>query len=71
MPHCAKNVTEPVLKSLRCDCATSECKTLACKYRKNLVQCSDSCSCVNLNCENPYKKDEDDSESGNSTENSI
>ena len=62
MPPCAKTAPEAVTKSLRCDCATSECKTLACKCKKNFRPCSDYCSCNNSNCENPYNKDEGDKE---------
>ena len=75
MAPCAKSAPEAVTKSLWCDCSKSECKTLACKCRKNLRPCSDYCSCVNSNCENPYNEvkdaseEEDDSESDSETEN--
>ena len=62
MPPCAKTAPEAVTKSLRCDCSKSECKSLACKCRKNLRPCSEYCSCVNSNCENPYNEVEDDCE---------
>ena len=62
MPSCAKIAPEAVTKSLKCDCSKSECKTQACKCRKNLRPCSIYCSCVNNNCENPYNEVEDDCE---------
>ena len=70
MPSCAKIAPEAVTKSLKCDCSKSECKTQACKCRKNLRPCSIYCSCVNNNCENPYNEvdDEGDSESEYETE---
>ena len=62
MPPCAKTAPEAVTKSLLCDCSKSECKSLACKCRENLRPCSEYCSCVNSNCENPYNEVEDDCE---------
>ena len=59
----AKTAPDAVTKILRSDCATSECKILACKCRKNFTPWSYYCSDNNSNCENPYKIDEDDSDS--------
>ena len=60
-----KPAPDVVVKSIRCNCTTSQCKTFACKCKKNSRPCTEFCNCVNTTCQNHLddSSHEDDSES--------
>ena len=60
MPPNALPAPDSVLKSISCNCDVSQCKTLACKCRKNSRPCTDFCKCSESKCHNDCAESSDE-----------
>ena len=49
-----------VVRSTRCSCVVSRCKTAACSCSSAGLQCSHFCGCQEQGCENKWNQDEED-----------
>ena len=64
MPRGCKTAPDEVLKSTRCNCESSHCKTLACSCSMANMPCSEFCGCQ----ENENESDDENSDDENSGE---
>ena len=60
MPPNALPAPDSVLKSISCNCDVSQCKTLACKCRKNSRACTDFCKFSESKCHNDCAESSDE-----------
>ena len=58
MPRGSKTAPDEVIKSISCNCGSSQCKTLACGCAKSGIACSQFCSCFGKLCLNKWTEQE-------------